>query len=97
MTVEYNTELLHHRAIDLKLGNMELARLAHLSPKTVKAAMSGSRVSRRSIARLIEVLGIDPSSIVRTFTTPPTTANDGRAGAAFNSRPKGGRPCTESA
>lgn len=43
-------------------------------------------------------LGIDPHLLLTSpHVSPPTTANDGRAGAAFNSRPKGGRPCRKSA
>jgi len=97
MAVGFNIELLHERALELGLGNMEIARRAHLSPKTVKAAFSGASVSRRSIARLIDVLGIDASSILRTLEAPPHAQDNGRAGAVNSSRSKGGRACRKSA
>lgn len=93
MTVEYNTELLHQQAIRLGLGNMDIARRAGVSPKTVKAALSGARVSRRSISRIIEALGIEPSSIIRPFHAPSHEARNARAGAVNSSRSKGGRAC----
>lgn len=43
-------------------------------------------------------LGIDPHLLLtRPHVAPPTTANDGRAGAVHSSRPKGGRACRKSA
>lgn len=43
-------------------------------------------------------LGIDPHLLLTCpYVPPPTATNEGRAGAAFNSRSKGGRPCRKSA
>lgn len=62
----------------------------------------GSKSKTRTAIEMIKeramAMGLDIAAIpVATQPDPPTATNEGRAGAAFNSRSKGGRPCRKSA
>lgn len=71
---------------------IEIVRVRRGSKSKTRTAIE--MIKERAIAMGIDIGAVDlqppPSS------TPNAPCN-GRAGAAFNSRPKGGRPCTRSA
>lgn len=73
------------------LPQLELARLARLSPSTIGLMCSnrGGRISLATLSRVASVLGLTPGDLI-AFTPDPPTDWDRRPGLPIYPGPLGG-------
>jgi len=74
MSVLINPVLLRYELAIRGLSAFDLAKLAHLSPATVSAALAGRRIAEASAREIEKVLqAIPPLEVLKRLIPPPRT------------------------